>query len=80
MSPGLPHGGATREESGAGAESWSYDGKSWIRIAANGPRRVNARLVFDVRDGVTLMYGGFDAAPSNDLWRLEGTTWQLVGR
>jgi hypothetical protein len=60
------------------SETWTYDGRSWTKLSATGPRRRYAKLVFDARAGVMLLYGGFDTAPSNELWRLAGTTWERM--
>ena len=57
-------------------ETWTFDGKSWTRASASGPRRRYARLEFDTRANALLLYGGFDREPSNELWRLNGTTWE----
>ncbi|HUQ79532.1 MAG TPA: kelch repeat-containing protein [Gemmatimonadaceae bacterium] len=59
-------------------ETWAYDGKAWTRITATGPRRRYARLEFDTRAKSMLLFGGFDREPSNELWRLEATSWERV--
>jgi hypothetical protein len=57
-------------------ETWAFDGTSWARLTASGPRRRFARLEFDTKENALLLYGGFDREPSNELWRLTGTVWE----
>jgi hypothetical protein len=59
-------------------ETWAYDGRSWKRLTADGPRRRYARLEYDARAQGLLLYGGFDRQPSNELWSLRDATWQRV--
>jgi hypothetical protein len=76
------HGGG-RMQSGAPSlvgDSWSYDGRAWIRLLDDGPRRGRHRLVYDPRSKSVLLYGGW--GPGNvqtaDLWRLSGRAWTRV--
>ena len=45
-----------------------------------GPTRRFARLGFDSRARVLLLYGGFDREPSNELWQFDGSTWTQTTR
>ena len=72
------HGGGIPPE--VRGETWLYDGKRWTRATAEGPTRRYARLMFDSVAKAMLLYGGFDMAPSNELWRFDGKTWALAGR
>ena len=67
------HGGGTTPD--ARAETWTFDGSAWRRLAASGPRRMNPALVFDPSARALLLFGGFNAGPSNELWRLAGPRW-----
>jgi hypothetical protein len=57
-------------------ETWAFDGRAWMRVTAAGPRRRYAKLTFDTKANVMLLYGGFDQQPSNILWKLNGSTWE----
>jgi hypothetical protein len=70
------HGGGTGQEEPA--ETWTFDGSAWRRIATSGPRRRNPRLVFDSSTKTVMLFGGFDAGPSNELWRFAGERWERV--
>lgn len=59
-------------------ETWGYDGHGWTRQADAGPRRGGAKLVFDAGAGRMLLYGGGDGAPTNELWALNGRTWEQI--
>jgi len=70
------HGGGTGPVSPG--ETWTFDGRTWTKVSSSGPRRRWARLAFDTRARAMLLYGGFDREPSNELWRLEGSTWSRL--
>jgi hypothetical protein len=70
------HGGGSSED--AARETWGFDGSAWRRLATSGPSRRFARLILDQDAPAMLLYGGFDAQPSNELWLLRDTTWRLV--
>jgi Galactose oxidase, central domain len=72
----LLHGVAA---AGAGAgETWAYDGHGWTRLSDAGPRRGGAKLVFDAGTRRTLLYGGGDGTPTNELWAWSGTAWEPI--
>jgi hypothetical protein len=59
-------------------ETWAYDGRSWTRVSASGPRRRFARLEYDPGAKAMLLFGGFDREPSNELWQLTGSEWKRL--
>jgi len=59
-------------------ETWAYNGNDWTRLAAAGPRRGGAKLVFDAGARLMLLYGGGDGAPTNELWAWNGAAWEQV--
>jgi hypothetical protein len=67
------HGGGM--EGTAPGETWTFNGRTWMKLGESGPRRRFARLAYDSRARVMLLYGGFDQQPSNELWRLSGAMW-----
>lgn len=69
------HGGG---EGVARAESWAFDGNAWTRLATDGPPRMNARLYFAPRARALMLFGGFNDAPSNELWLLRDAAWTLA--
>ncbi|NBC19103.1 MAG: hypothetical protein GVY18_17510 [Bacteroidetes bacterium] len=65
------------------ADTWTWDGTQWQRVATSGPSpRYGASMVYDSDRQKVLLFGG---TPGNfefldDLWEWDGTSWtQIVG-
>lgn len=80
-------GGVSEPEAGTQtqtflSDTWTWDGRTWSRVATEGPRgRYAHGMVFDERAGVVLMYGGAAAhrnAPLQDMWQWDGRTWSEI--
>lgn len=70
------HGGGTSDAEAA--ETWLYDGRQWTKAPYSGPSRRNARMMFDEQARAVILYGGFAAQPSNELWRLGDSSWAQI--
>lgn len=70
------HGGGVNDAEAA--ETWLYDGHSWIRAPFPGPSRRGANMVFSLKTGAVMLYGGFAGQPTNELWRLGDSSWVRV--
>lgn len=71
--------------SGAGAaallnDTWTWDGARWIEMhPAHVPAgRIRAGFAFDVRRGVTTMFGGEGESTYTETWTWDGTDWNLL--
>jgi hypothetical protein len=64
----------------APAETWTFDGANWQRVATIGPSpRRNHCMAFDSARGKVVLFGG--SSPSQllrDTWEWDGTSWQLL--
>jgi len=60
------------------AAAWIRRGNQWTRLDFPAPGRSYPVLVTDPRAGVVLLYGGFEAQPSNRLFRLKADRWAPV--
>lgn len=76
-------GGRDTATSQALAAGWAFDGntETWTAIDSLAvPARFGAAMVYDPKNHVVVMFGGFDNAsiPLGDTWELSGaTTWAL---
>ena len=70
------HGGGDGETTPR--ETWGFDGRRWSLLASNGPLRRFARLMYDPTSRAMLLYGGFAAQPSNELWEMRDTVWRVM--
>jgi hypothetical protein len=72
-------GGTTPQEALFG-DTWEWQGSSWKNVSPLGsypPARYGHQMVFDVVDGVTVLFGG--STPEtllNDLWTWNGSSWK----
>ncbi len=58
------------------ADTWEWDGTSWILRATSGPSaRVAHSMVYDTVRGVTVLYGGW--VEPGDTWEWDGVAWTL---
>jgi hypothetical protein len=66
-------------------DTYEWDGYDWQLVAPSGPGTPTARvthdMAYDANRGVTVLFGGIDAAGNalDDTWEWNGATWQLVG-
>ena len=62
--------------------TWEWDGMSWEQVSTSGPTpRIVYALAYDVDRHVTVLFGGQQSAPGNqlnDTWEWDGTEWTLV--
>jgi|GEM_PF-842710 len=65
---------------GSVAETWSWDGASWARLATNEvPERIDHAMAYDpVRERIVLFGGIVDNDPAGDTWEWDGSTWTEV--
>ena len=72
---GIAPGSATRFR-----DTWTWDGKSWMKVSDEGPVGRNGQaMAFDRRTGDVLMWGGTaGGAHLDDLWRWDGRRWTEV--
>ena len=64
-------------QSGLKGDTWLFDGKSWTKLADDGPRRGRHRLVYDTTERALLMYGGWapERQQSTELWKFIKDRW-----
>lgn len=71
-------GGAPTEPSPRLADTWEFDGSTWIQrtsLASPSPR-TEATMVFSQRTGRTILFGGQDIQNRlNDTWEWDGLNW-----
>jgi len=59
-------------------DTWEWDGDDWIVAATEGPSaRRSPAMAYDSARGVTVLYGGSDAAGlgKDETWEWDGATW-----
>lgn len=58
-------------------DTWELDGKSWKRIAIDGPSARNSPgVAYDSRRGRVILFGGSDSTGfKGDTWAYDGTAW-----
>jgi cysteine-rich repeat protein len=74
-------GGASGNGATQYADTWQYDGTSWVQIptVVKPSPRYSASMVFDPIRKRLLMYGGFSTGDGIDeLWELDGEAWKQV--
>jgi hypothetical protein len=65
------------------ADTWTYDGQTWVQAAAGGAGQPSARwgaaMAYDPISREVVLFGGRDAAlgEQNDTWTWNGTAWTL---
>ena len=65
-------------------DTWGWDGKTWVKIADNGPARMLVALGYDDNRHVLVAFGG--GAPGvedymfSDTWELKGNQWVQVDK
>ena len=61
-------------------DTWSWDGKTWLKVSDEGPVGRNGHaMVFDRLAGVVLMWGGTTGAEHlDDFWQWDGRTWKEI--
>jgi hypothetical protein len=63
-------------------DTWTWDDRRWSRATNGGPPgRYAHGMVFDIRAGVVLLYGGAAAhrdAPLSDMWQWDGARWTEI--
>lgn len=61
------------------ADTWEWDGSSWIQKATTGPKGRNGHVMcYDSARGITLLFGGFNGGQLGDTWAWDGTRWRLL--
>lgn len=61
------------------ADTWEWDGVTWIQVATTGPTpRMYSAMAFDNQRGVTVLFGGGAFSPLGDTWEWNGTDWALA--
>ena len=61
------------------ADTWEWDGLVWKRVADSGPPpRRPGTMAYDVRRGVSVLFGGFAGLFLGDTWEWDGTDWILA--
>ena len=64
------------------ADTWTWNGARWRKVAEAGPRgRYAHAMVFDERRKVVLLFSGAGAhrgAPLADMWQWDGKTWTEI--
>lgn len=68
------------------AETWEWDGSTWLRAGVNGPplRRYDHAMAYDAKRKVTILFGGTASADGanpgfpTDTWTWDGTAWTRV--
>jgi hypothetical protein len=65
---------------GYSAQTWAWNGETWIEAAAAGPvARSGAAMAFDAANGRIVMVGGEGpAGPLADAWAWDGAAWSPV--
>lgn len=61
-------------------DTWVYQSAAWtpLSTAVHPSARHGGGMVYDSRRGHVLLFGGFDGSRRNDLWRWNGSAWQLL--
>jgi hypothetical protein len=59
------------------ADTWEWDGTSWIQRAPamSPPARENHQLAYDSRTQRLVLFGGYGSVRLADTWEWDGTTW-----
>jgi hypothetical protein len=64
---------------------WEWDGTSWEEITPTDPEadgnpagRYDTAMAYDATREVVLLFGGYAAFHTDDLWEWDGTSWDLV--
>lgn len=61
------------------ADTWEWDGSSWVQRATTGPGgRHGHSMCYDAARGVTLLFGGRNGAALKDTWAWDGASWRLL--
>jgi hypothetical protein len=67
------------------ADAWRWDGTSWQRAPTDGPPRFESALVYDIRRGAAVVFGGnralgrrFAEGRLGDTWLLRGDEWAAL--
>jgi hypothetical protein len=64
------------------SDTWLFDGSAWLPVMTNTapPARTQSAMAYDVRRGVSVLYGGLDALgrPLSDTWEFDGSAWTLA--
>lgn len=61
-------------------ETWAWNGTTWRQIqpASHPSPRMNGRLAVDPSTGRLTLYGGYSGYYHSEIWRFEGSSWNLV--
>lgn len=78
--------GGTAGPGSTNADTWSFDGSTWQRVAVSSPAaRASHVMVFDEARRVTMMFGGAGAGRPgqpppmlNDTWTFDGSKWTAM--
>jgi hypothetical protein len=65
-------------DAGTVAETWTFDGQRWTRLAVQSPPlRFGGAFAFDAPRGRLVLFGGASADGSllDDTWEFDGATW-----
>lgn len=62
----------------ATGETWSWDGKSWVKLRLKQPEnRFDSNMVFDRKENQLLRFGGWTGKTrTNETWVLQNAQWQ----
>ena len=75
------HGGYDVKRNFDFADTWEWDGQTWIQQATSGPPMRGAHVMaFDERMQKVLMFGGIDSSQTvfGGTWTWEGNEWRLL--
>ncbi|HSP16375.1 MAG TPA: hypothetical protein VLV78_16630 [Thermoanaerobaculia bacterium] len=61
-------------------DMWEWDGTNWTQRQTSNvpPARENASMEFDSSRNEFVLFGGWSGYYRSDVWRLTGSTWQVV--
>src|SRR5205085_12529 len=57
-------------------ETWAWNGSTWMQRSSSGPSpRESHAMAYDAAQGVTVLFGGYNAGYRGDTWEWNGSTW-----